>query len=430
MNMKRRNSIFALALVPAVVLGCVAGSGGAGPNADSGQNPMAGRAKPTEEQMTQAPRVADGINRFGFHLLGELLREKRPGESMLVSPASVSLNLQTVLAGSTGASQVGLLKALQFAGQSPDSLRQGAYGLVYDLLKGDNRPLSFANSVWTIGDATLTPSFKETVERYYDAEGLSVPDRSAGSVQSINDWVKANTRGRIDSIIDELDPLAQVFLVNAIAFDGEWKEPFDEKRTKPGEFTTADGKKVEAKFMEQSGEFRYSSGVAGDAVQLNYKGDEFSMILMLPPSGKPVSGLLEGLAKGEWDSAAGALASRQGSVRLPKWTFADKYLLNGPLKALGAEAAFSPSKDFAAMSPALAQEGFIGRVIHKTYVQVDEKGTKAAAVTGSEMVATAAPADEPFRFDANRPFVYAIRHNASGLLLFIGVCGDPTVTAP
>lgn len=430
MNMKHRTPKIWLALVPAVMLGCVANGVHSDSTVEQGKDPMAGKSKPTEEQMTRAPKVADSINRFGFHLLGELMKEKRPGESMLVSPASISLNLQTVIAGSTGASRDGLLNALQLSGQAPESLRQGAYGLVYDLLKGDNRPLSIANSVWTIGDASLTPSFKETVERYYDAEGRSVPDRGASSVKTINDWVKANTRGRIDSIIDDLDPMAKVFLVNAIAFDGEWKEPFDEKRTTPGDFTTADGKKTEAKFMEQSGEYRYASTPMGDAVALNYKGDEFSMILMLPLPGKPASGLLGSLAMGGWESITGAMPSREGSVRIPKWTFSDKYLLNEALQAMGAKAAFSPSKDFLAMSPALSPEGYIGRVIHKTYVEVDEKGTKAAAVTGTEMRATSAPADEPFRFDANRPFVYAIVHNGSGTILFIGVCGDPAKTAP
>ncbi len=430
MNMKHRTPKIWLALVPAVMLGCVADGVHSDSKAEQGKDPMAGKSKPTEEQMTQAPKVAEGINRFGFNLLGELMMEKKPGENMLVSPASISLNLQAVLFGSTGASRDGLMRALQFSGQTPKSLREGAYGLVYDLLKGDNRPLSIANSVWTIGDASLTPTFKETVERLYDAECRSVPDRSASSVKTINDWVKSNTRGRIDSIIDDLDPMARVFLVNAIAFDGEWVKPFDEKRTKPGDFTREDGKKVEAKFMEQSGEYRYASTPVGDAVALNYKGDEFSMILMLPLPGKPAAGLLDSLAKGNWETIVAAMPSREGSVRMPKWTFSDKYLLNEPLIAMGAGPAFSPSKDFLAMSPALSPEGYIGRVIHKTYVEVDEKGTKAAAVTGSEMRATSAPADEPFRFDANRPFVYAIVHAKTGTVLFIGLCGDPTQTTP
>lgn len=203
MNMKHK---IWLVLAPAVLIGCVAKGIDHGSNPEQGKDPMAGKAKPTEEQMTQAPKVAEGINRFGFNLLGELMKEKKPGENMLVSPASISLNLQTVLAGSTGASRDGLMKALALSGQSPEALQQGAYGLVYELLAGENRPLSIANSVWTIGDVSLTPTFKETVERFYDAEGRSVPDRSASSVKTINDWVKSNTRGRIDSIIDDLDP--------------------------------------------------------------------------------------------------------------------------------------------------------------------------------------------------------------------------------
>lgn len=375
--------------------------------------------------MKSAPALAQSINRFGFSLMERLPSVTADQPNLLVSPASISLNLQTALIGATGSSRDGLMKALELSGESPETIQAGAYGLVYGLLSGDDRSLSIANSVWTIGDAKFTPSYLSAVKSSYAAEALNVPDRSGPSIQRINDWVNVHTRERIAKIIDDLDPMARVFLVNAIAFDGKWKEPFDKNRTRADDFTTVSGKKVRADFMEQSGEFRYSGAGQSQVVQLDYQGGKFSMLLALPSSGT-MAGFVKGLADGGWDTLVGQMGSRPGTVRLPKWVFRDSFLLNDPLINLGAGPAFSPSKDWLALSPDLQPEGYIGRVLHKTYVEVDEEGTKAAAVTGTELRKTSARVDEPFKFDANRPFVYAIRHNESGLLLFVGICGDPT----
>lgn len=411
--------------LPFVLMGCWSSNPGKEANAKQ-QDPMEGRARPTEAQMEASPKVAGSVNQFGFNLLGLLAKSKKEGENMLVSPASISFNLQTVLVGTTGATQASLIEALALTGQTPQAIQQGAYGLVYEMLKGEDNALSIANSVWTVGGAKLTPDYLKTIRDAYAAEGRSLPDNSQKSVDEVNDWVKANTRDRIPSILDDIDPMARVILVNAIAFDGKWASPFDAKMTKEDDFTRGDGSKVKAPFMQKGGEFRYASTPAGDIVQLDYREGRFSMMLMLPVEGKSVNEFAASLAGGGWEALTAAMPSRDGTVRLPKWTFRDKYVLNDPLKTLGAGPAFTPSRDWLTMSPDLVPEAFIGRVIHKTYVEVDEEGTKAAAATGTEIRATAAPADQPFKFEANRPFAYAIRHNASGTILFIGICGDPT----
>lgn len=431
MNMKRKQPGLWLAAIPIVLLGCV-GKGIAGSperGIETGQDPMQGRAKPTEEQMQAAPGIAASMNSFGFNLIGQLSPPSAKEPNLLVSPASISLNLQTVLSGADGASREGLIKALALTGKSPEEIRSGAYGLVYDLLKGEDRVLSIANSVWTIGDAKLTPAFIQNVQASYAAEGLNVPDRAEASVKRINDWVKTNTRDRIPTIIDDLDPMAKVFLVNAIAFDGKWEEPFKKERTKDGDFDSIAGKKVKAKFMEQNGDYMYAKTPEAEVVRVVYQKAQYAMILALPKPATGVDKLLDTLKGGGWDTLVGSMSNHPGLVRFPKWTLRDGFMLNNPLQALGASAAFQPSTDWLSMSPDLKPEGFIGRVIHKTYIEVDEEGTKAAAATGTEMRATSAPApQEPFRFDANRPFVYAIQHVHTGALLFIGVCGDPTVT--
>lgn len=431
MNMKRKQPGLWLAAIPIVLLGCV-GKGLAGSperSLETGQDPMQGRAKPTEEQMNAAPGIAASMNSFGFNLIGQLSPPSAKEPNLLVSPASISLNLQTVLSGADGASREGLIKALALTGKSPEEIRSGAYGLVFDLLKGEDQVLSIANSVWTIGEAKLTPAFLQNVQSAYAAEGLNVPDRSEASVQRINDWVKTNTRDRIPTIIDDLDPMAKVFLVNAIAFDGKWQDPFNKNRTQDGDFDSIAGKKVKAKFMEQNGDYMYAKTPEAELVRIPYREGRFAMILALPKPGMGVDKLLGTLSGGAWETLVGSMSSKPGLVRLPKWTLRDGFTLNSPLQALGASAAFQPSTDWLSMSPDLKPEGFIGRVIHKTYVEVDEEGTKAAAATGTEMRATSARApEEPFRFDAKRPFVYAIQHVNTGALLFIGVCGDPTVT--
>lgn len=422
MNMNTTRGTLFLAALAAVASGCIGKEIVAEPvTPDRFQQ----RVKPTEEQMKTAPEVANSINGFGFELLGQLPAPDAARPNMLVSPTSISLNLQTVLAGADGKSRDSLIKALSLSGNSPEVIRQGAYGLVYGLLGGDEATLSIANSVWTIGDANFTPAYLKAVQSYW-AEAHSVSDRSAGSVQRINDWVKKNTRDRISKIIDELDPMARVFVINAIAFDGKWQEPFQKDRTEKGPFTTVANRKTEADFMNQSGDYRYAETADAKVVQLNFKDSKFSMVLALPTTGS-VADLAKSLKGGEWETLTGKMFSRPGSVRIPKWTFRDRFILNDPLVALGAGPAFTPSKDWLGMSPDLQPEGYIGRVIHKTFVEVDEEGAKAAAVTGTELRATSAPADPPFRFDASKPFLYAIRHNESGALLFVGICGDPTV---
>jgi serpin B len=247
----------------------------------------------------------------------------------------------------------------------------------------------------------------------------------------MNDWVAERTNGRIEELIDQMDPDAIMYLINAIYFNGDWVYRFDEADTRPRPFTRADGTQVQAEMMSMEADLRFFHDDVAAVVELPYGGRAFTAIAALPHPGQSVADLVADLDDATWarwmDRIDGAEPSAAGVV-LPKLELDYDRLLNDDLQALGIRHAFNVDgpADFSRMTPIrFPGDVYINRVQQKSFLKVDERGTEAAAATFVEMVRVCAGCGTP-SFMLDRPFLFVIRERLSGTVLFIGVIGDPT----
>jgi serpin B len=357
-------------------------------------------------------------NGFGFSLLKKL-NAGMADRNVVISPISVSMALGMTLNGANGTTETAMRSTLGFDSLSRTEIN-GAYRSLIDLLRGLDPSVKFqiANSIWHRNQFQADSQFIADNSRYFDAQtqGLDFADPSAG--KTINDWVKGSTGGKIEKIVpDQIPAEAVMYLINAIYFKGAWTTKFDPKLTYDGEFTLADNTKIPCRMMTRSGKVRTMSSSSFTAVDLPYGDAGFSMTILLPTAGT-ADDLVESLKTEDWNNLVEGFHDRETVLSMPKFTIDYGNSLNDALKAMGMEVAFQyGTADFTRINSAYpAGELYISNVNHKTFIDVNEEGTEAAAATSVEISTTSAPA--PIRID--RPFVFAIRENHSGTILFLG----------
>jgi len=363
---------------------------------------------------------------FAFDFLGQIVREEDDGANIFVSPLSASMALGMTLAGAEGGTFEAMRSALRLGGLERETIGAGYRSLI-DLLS-DLDPtvrMEIGNSVWHREGFTLEAAYVDEVERDFLARVAGLDFSDPASADVINRWVRESTDGLIEGIVEPpIDPLTMVFLINAIYFDGRWTTPFDRERTRPGEFRRSDGSGTTVPFMWLSdGAVRYAETAEYQAIELPYGGEAFVMTIALPAEGTDIRGFVEALDATAWNDIVSGLGRTKVLVGIPKFSLEYDRSLNETLEALGMGVAFDETAaDFSRMHrDALAMGLHISRVKQKAFVEVDEEGTRAAAVTSVEVGITSAPPS----FVADRPFLFAIRERLSGALLFTGVVRDP-----
>jgi serine protease inhibitor len=367
--------------------------------------------------------VVRGSNAFAFRLLNEVLARDTT-ENTILSPLSASLALGMTANGARGETLDSMLAVLGFRGLDADELNRSAKGISDLILKLDPKvDMRVANSVWANEGFPFHESFFEAVRQWYDAEARTLPFADPATLGIINGWVQANTGGKIDKILDVIPPQAVMYLINALYFKGDWTYRFDPARTRPADFTTVAGERTAVKLMDQIAELPYAEVDGVQLVELPYASGGFAMTLVLPAPGQRIDDVARGLDAGRWAEWVAALEKQEVQVQLPRFRAETDKVLNDPLIALGMGIAFGlGAADFSGLSPA-GRDLAISMVRQKTFIQVDELGTEAAAVTAVEISRTSMPARPVFR--ADRPFLLAIRERSSGALLFLGRIGAP-----
>ncbi len=365
-----------------------------------------------------------GVNAFAFDLYRELSKEEKG--NLFLSPFSISTALAMTAAGARGESLAGMEKALRVRLRG-DAMHAGFGGLISALhAKGraGNFELSTANRLFGQKGKPFLPDFLKRVEAAYGTGAIHPLDfrnDADGSRAFINAWVAEATMGKIKDLIPDgvISALTRLVLVNAIYFKGEWEAGFEKSATKEEDFTLADGAKAKAPLMHRKDDYAYAELDGAKAVQLPYKNQELSMIAILPPEGKSLSGWAADLT---WERLApllGALGKREVDLFLPRFKLETSFLLKKSLIALGMGHACSDAADFSGLDG--SKDLKITEVVHKAFVDVNEEGTEAAAATAA-VVETKAfrPPEPPVIFRADRPFLFLIRDTASGAILFLG----------
>ena len=374
-----------------------------------------------EEQLIAAGET------FAFDFLRELAGTGEASQNLFVSPLSASMALGMALAGAEADTYEAMRGALRLGDLSREQVG-ASYGALLDLLAGLDPAvtLEIGNSVWLRTGFEPEAEYRETVERDFDARIEALDFSDPVSVDVINGWVNEATDGLIEGIVTPpIDPLTVAFLINAIYFRGFWTLPFDADRTAPGEFWRTDGSSVTTAFMNASDRILPAAWTERyQAVELPYGGEAFAMTVVVPSESVGLDAFVEGLDAAAWRTLVDGLSETTMLVSLPKFTIEYEKSLNDVLAALGMDVAFQPGvADFSRMHrDALAMQLHISRVKQKAFVDVDEEGTRAAAVTSVEVGVTSLPPT----FRADRPFLFAIRERLSGTLLFVGLVHDPS----
>lgn len=374
-------------------------------------------SKPPEREM------AESIDAFGFNLLA-LLQSENPDQNVVISPLSISLALGMTYNGAGGDTAAAIRRALVLPGENPEQVNEGYRQLMAILTEADpDVALQIANSIWVNQQIELLSSFADRVKAAFGAAIENLDFTDPRSVQTINAWVAKQTKNKIKSILDRLTADDLVVLVNAVYFKGKWSLPFDAQQTQKKDFHLPDGRTRKASFMIRRDSYPYFQEAGFAAIKLPYGNRQFSMVIILPDKGESVASLIKKLTLQEWITWQRRFVRRAGTVEMPRFTNEYTISLKEALASLGMEVAFSGRADFSRMVNGPA---FISQAIHKTFIEVNEEGTEAAAVTGVVMTKSAiVEPQEPFHLIVDRPFFFAIVHERTHAVLFLGVIADP-----
>ncbi len=387
---------------------------------------------------TPAARIADADNRFGLRLFEAFHKAdiaKNADSNVCISPLSIALALQMTYNGANGTTKAAMTHALELNGMTLDDVNRANEALLNALpSSGQMRPqpngtattpdtprLEVANSLWLRDARDIRPDFIQRTQTFYNAQVSGL----AGAPDTINAWVNTHTRGKIKKIVSPADVRdAFAVLVNAVYFKAAWAVPFYKDATTDKPFHLASGATHPSKMMAKTQYFDYYADEGLQMVSLPYRECDLDMVILLPGAQTKLSAFLPQLTLSKWQQWTAKMKGKRGTVELPRFRVEYGVDCSDALTALGMGEAFKPTADFAAMSR--VKPLYISKVIHKTYVNVDEEGTEAAAATAVVMAAgSAAPVDKPFQMTMDRPFLYAIRDRQTGALLFVGTLANP-----
>ena len=374
----------------------------------------------TEQEMVKAS------NGFAIDFFRNINAEENG--NVLVSPLSLSSLLAMTNNGAVGNTETELLKALGFENQNAEEVNAYYKNLVNGLLTADKTTkIGWGNSMW-INKAhanEVKPTFKETISKEFGAELYTLAfDKKA--LDKINDWSYRKTNGCVPEILDELSPNAISVLMNALYFKGIWKDPFEKKYTKSGNFWN-NGKPVFTKFMCQKMmeiDYYASEAEGVQLIELPYGNEAFSMVVVLPNEGVEINNCIQDLTAEKWQNWMGSAANKIVNVELPKFKgeFTYEENLKSALQSMGIKDLFNADKcDLSG----IANNLLVSMIKQNTFIEVNEEGTEAAAVTGGEMIGSSGKELIVIDFIANRPFFYAIKEKSTNAILFMGKVTNP-----
>jgi serpin B len=383
---------------------------------------LAVRADPTADPA----KLAVANTGFAFDLLQQIVKEQ-PDANVFISPFSVSTVLQMVGNGAAGETRTEMQSVLKTTGLPAGPLNEECRNLNQSLTSLPDVTLNLANGIWYQKKFQLKPAFVAENKNYFLAELAGVDFSKSKSADIINGWAEKQTRGKIKDVVQfPFPPLTRVILANAIYFKGKWVKPFEKNQTRPQAFYRPGGEK-QVPLMRQRGHFSYQEGDGFQAVELPYAGGRLRICVFLPATNSNPAKLLADLNSDTWrDKILPRFTDHEGTLALPRFKIEYKIVLNEPLKALGMHQAFDSRADFSAMADT-REVLYVSEVWQKSFVDVNEEGTEAAAVTGVRMTTLAAMRPlQPFEMIVDRPFLFVIGDEQTQSILFMGVVYDPS----
>ena len=346
-------------------------------------------------QLTSGNTVSTLGGDFDF----DVFKALRSRQSICISPFSLGAVLSMAAEGAGGATADQMWKVL---------------GKDYSAAP-ESKTVKVANSVWLNKQVSLIQDYKKTVQNKYLSEVYNKDFGQRSFIGDVNRWCSKNTNGKIPSILDTVDPDMQMLLLNAVYFYDKWESPFT--RTDKAPFTCLDGTVQQVDMMHQTARLRYCQNDFFQILELPYESGDIDMYVLLPRPGVAFDDAVASLSTTRWEGWRRELRSERVRVSMPKFKLECEMDFTGLLQDLGMKLAFSNMSDFSLMSTTPLAIGFVKQ---KTYIDVDEEGTEAAAVTGLGMRTTSVAPSNVIDFTADRPFFYIIRSDSTSDILFLG----------
>jgi len=365
-------------------------------------------------------------NNFGLKLFRQIVTSES-GKNIFISPLSVSMALGMTYNGADGDTRSEMHSTLEYGNLTASEVNQ-SYRSLIDLLSTADDDVTFeiANSIWYQSGFSVISEFLQLNTTYFDAVVNALDFNRSDATDIINAWVSEKTHEKIPTIVDPpIDPYTVMFLINAIYFKGTWTYEFEPENTTGETFYLKDGSQTTCQMMSHKCDHGYYENNRIQVADLTYGNVGFSMTVILPKSGIDVDSVVSQMTADNWADWTNNLTETEVNVFLPKFKLEYNTTLNQVLTALGMVQAFNPGQaNFDKINP--DYDLYISSVIHKTFVDVNEEGTEAAAVTAVTL-GTTSIGDHEVYFRVDRPFIFVLREKNSGTILFVGKIINPNV---
>jgi serpin B len=380
-------------------------------------------AEPIELTLKQSEKV-NADNRFSFKMFREV--SALNGSNTFFSPLSLNFALGMLYNGASGDTRAEMAEALGMADFTETEINGYYQKMSQALLKIDPKTdISIANSIWYREGFAVKQPFIDVNQTYFDAMVKSLDFGKSDAADVINKWCADNTKNRIKEIVDKPIPGDVVmYLINALYFKSKWQFEFDKKHTKKDDFTKADNRTVKVNMMEQTTALPYYADPYLQCVEMPYGNQAFSMVAILPAENRTIDQLINHLDNTAWQNVVDKMVRQNVQLKLPRFKIECEMELNEPVMNAGMKRIFTGGFENISDKPLC-----VSKIKQKTFVEVNEEGTEAAAVTAVEVVYVSYPPTPPtpVPFFANRPFLYLIKEKSTGAILFIGRMDEPKV---
>ena len=363
---------------------------------------------------------------FSFKVFKQLISEQET-RNLFFSPASVILSLWMLHDGATGKTRESMAKVLEVAGLDPEAMQLAFVDMKSALqVYGPTLQLEAVYSLWCNQELAPRSEYVAKIREDYDADVVVLNFRGADAVARINSWVSTKTHGKIGSIRGSIDPLTSLLAINAIYFKDLWGEPFERELTREELFHTSEGQTVRVPLMRQNGSYLYYEESKFQAISLRYKTTRLAMYVFLPAKTSTIREFQQNLTSAAWDEWIGRFEMIEGHIRVPRFELTHSANLVSVFNKLGMAIAFDPRRARFDTINVPPPEIWISQIFHQAFVEVNEEGTEAAALTeATGYFSSEVPSPRTFEMIVDRPFFFAICDNYTKTILFMGSVEEP-----
>ena len=370
--------------------------------------------------IAKSGQLVSANNIFAFSMFKEIA-DSETEDNFMISPVSASLALGMVYNGAAGETRQAFSNVFNYGNITLEEANLVNQNIIENLTRtASGTTFDIANSLWINNTFPVNENFLETNRAYYFAEVQNKDFSDPKTLSTINNWVSNKTNGKIPIVLDDISTNAVLYAINALYFKSDWKYRFDPQDTKKLPFQLNTGIVQQVDMMTLNKDLKYFSNSVFSSVELPYKNDKYTMILLLPNVEKTTDDIIEIMTNDNWIEWQKSYSTQNLKITIPKFTFSYKKEFNDALINLGLGIAFSDNANFSGLSDIPTKISF---VLQKTFIDVNEKGTEAAAVTVVGIETTSAGGPKHFLLD--RPFIFAITEKETGSICFMGKVGIP-----